>query len=364
MACTRAERKEPGGRRPPRKMGGFAKAACGLVAAAVLAGCGVKKETLYVYTWSDYVDQGVVEAFEKENSCRVIIDTFDTNESMYAKLRAGGVGYDLIFPSTYYLQMLADAKLIQPFNLDLLPSVRKNFDPQFRDKAFDPSLTWAVPYTVVYTCMAVNGKRFPALEPTWNLYLDERFAGRATLIDDMRMTIGAALKALGYSLNSVRPEEIEAAKGLVIKWKRNIARFENEAYKTGLASSEFFLCMAYSGDIAQVQEETPDIKFIYPKEGFPCSCDEMCIPADARHVGLAHKFVDFLYKPEWAARNIAYIGFLSPVKPAYALLPAKYRDSPVYFPPPEDLKRAESLRYIGKSLELYIHAWDEIRAAE
>jgi spermidine/putrescine transport system substrate-binding protein len=333
-----------------------------LAAVLLLAGCGAKKNVLYVYTWSDYIDPGLVAAFEKQYDCAVKIDTFDTNEAMYAKLRAGGGGYDVIFPSTFFIKMLVDNKMLQPLNHDLLPHVGANFDPRFRDKIYDGSLTYTVPYTVFYTGLAFRTDKTPGLDPSWNLFLDARFKGRSTLIGDMHMTIGAALKTLGFSLNSTNVVELEQARDVVIKWKANIARFENEAYKTGLASSEFLLCMAYSGDIVQVQEEAPEVTFVYPKEGYPCSCDEMAIPASAKNVELAHRFINFIYDPEWAAKNICYTGFCSPVTPAYAKIPAKYRDNAAIFPSDEDLGRAEVMRYLGEATPLYTRVWDEIKA--
>ena len=335
-----------------------------LAMATLLTGCGPKKPVLYVYTWSDYIDPELVVAFEKQYGCTVKIDTFDTNEAMYAKLRAGGGGYDVIFPSTFFIKMLADSQMIQPLKRELLPNVMKNFDPRFRDKIYDGSLTYTVPYTVFYTGLAYRRDKTPDVKPSWNAYLDPRFKGRSTLIGDMHMTIGAALKTLGHSLNSTNVVELEQARDLVIKWKANIARFENEAYKTGLASSEFLLCMAYSGDIVQVQEEAPEVTFIYPKEGYPCSCDEMAIPATARSVELAHHFINFIYEPEWAAKNICYTGFCSPVTPAYAKIPAKYRDNTAIFPSDEDLSRAEVMRYLGAATALYTRIWDEIKASE
>lgn len=330
----------------------------------LIAGCGLKKNVLYVYTWSDYIDPQLVAAFEKQYGCSVKIDTFDTNEAMYAKLRAGGGGYDVIFPSTFFIKMLADNQMIQPLNHGLLPNVTRNFDTRFRDKIYDRYLTFTVPYTVFYTGLAYRKDKTSDVSPSWNLYLDARFKGRSTLIGDMHMTIGAALKTLGYSLNSTNVVELEQARDLVITWKANIARFENEAYKTGLASSEFLLCMAYSGDIVQVQEEAPEVTFIYPKEGFPCSCDEMAIPSSSRNVELAHHFINFLYEPEWAAKNICYTGFCSPVAPAYAKIPAKYRDNTAIFPSDEDLSRAEVMRYLGEATALYTRIWDEIKAHE
>jgi len=332
--------------------------------ALLLSGCGAKKPTLFVYTWSDYIDPTLVAAFEKQHACTVKIDTFDTNEAMYAKLRAGGGGYDVIFPSTFFIKMLVDNQMIQPLKHDLLPNVGANFDKRFRDKIYDGSLTYTVPYTVFYTGLAYRKDKTPGLAPSWNLYMDPQFKGRSTLIGDMHMTIGAALKTLGYSLNSTNVVELEQARDLVIKWKANIARFENEAYKTGLASSEFLLCMAYSGDIVQVQEEAPEVTFIYPKEGYPCSCDEMAIPATAKNVELAHAFINMVYDPDWAAKNIGYTGFCSPVTPAYAKIDPKYRNNTAIFPSDEDLGRAEVMRYLGDATALYTRIWDEIKAHE
>jgi len=335
-----------------------------LAAAFFFVGCGSRKPTLYVYTWSDYIDPNLVAAFEKQYDCTVKIDTFDTNEAMYAKLRAGAGGYDVIFPSTFFIKMLVDNKMLLPLNHDLLPNVGKNFDNRFRDKIYDGSLTYTVPYTVFYTGIAYRKDKTPDLTPSWNLYLGPQFKGRSTLIGDMHMTIGAALKTLGYSLNSTNVVELEQARDLVIKWKTNIARFENEAYKTGLASSEFLLCMAYSGDIVQVQEEAPQVTFVYPKEGYPCSCDEMVIPATAEHVELAHHFINFIYDPDWAAKNICYTGFCSPVAPAYTKIPDKYRNNTAIFPSDDDLGRAEVMRYLGEATALYTRIWDEIKAHE
>ena len=323
-----------------------------------------EEKVLNIYNWSEYIPQAVLDQFTAETGIKIVYSTFDTNEAMYAKLRAGGGGYDVIFPSTFFIKMLADNKMIQPLKHDLLPNVGKNFDSRFRDKIYDGSLTYTVPYTVFYTGIAYRKDKTPDLKPSWNLYMDPQFKGRSTLIGDMHMTIGAALKTLGFSLNSTNVAELEQARDLVIKWKANIARFENEAYKTGLASDEFRLCMAYSGDIVQVQEEAPQVTFVYPTEGYPCSCDEMAIPSTAKNVDLAHKFINYIYDPDWAAKNICYTGFCSPVAPAYSKIPPKYRNNTAIVPSDEDLSRAEVMRYLGEATALYTRIWDEIKAHE
>ena len=334
-----------------------------VTAALFCSSCGPKKTVLYVYNWSDYLSPDLITAFEKENNCVVKIDTFDTNEAMYSKITAGGAAYDVIFPSTYFIQMLVDNKLVQPLNHALLPNVAANFDHRIGDKIYDSKMVYSVPYTINYTGLAYRKDKVDTVEASWESYMEARVKGRSTMLSDMHMTLGAALKTLGYSLNSSNELELAKARDVVIRWKSRIARFENEAYKTGLASGEFLLCMAYSGDIVQVQEESKDVVFVYPKEGYPCSCDEMVIPSNARHVELAHKFINFIYDSEWAAKNIAYTGFYSPVTHVAEKLPEKYRNNLTIFPKNEDLARGEVMRYLGEATRLYTKMWDQILAA-
>ena len=192
--------------------------------------CGSKKTALYVYNWSDYLSPELIAAFEKENNCVVKVDTFDTNEGMYSKIIAGGAAYDVIFPSTYFIQMLVDNKLIQPLNHALLPNVAAHFDQRVGDKIYDAKMVYSVPYTINYTGLAYRKDKADAIAASWESYMDPRVKGRSTMLSDMHMTLGAALKTLGYSLNSSNELELAQARDVVIRWKSRIARFENEAY--------------------------------------------------------------------------------------------------------------------------------------
>ena len=119
-------------------------------AVAALAGCAEKKPTLHVYTWSDYIKPELVAQFERENNCKVVIDTYASNEEMYAKLKAGATGYDLLFPSSYMVKIMNDQGMLQKLNLDLIPN-RVNIDPDYMKLAFDPTMDHSVPYTVTIT---------------------------------------------------------------------------------------------------------------------------------------------------------------------------------------------------------------------
>lgn len=336
---------------------------CGLLALATV-GCGRKeKAVLHVYTWADYVKPELVQRFEQENNCQVVIDTFDSNEAMYAKIKAGATGYDLLFPSSYMVKLMNDQGMLQPLDHALLPNL-SHLDPDYLKVALDPKMDHSVPYMLTYTGIAYLKSRVPNPEASWAMFDREDLKGRVTMLDDMRETIGAALKFLGYSLNTSDDKQLEEAKEVVLRWRKNLAKFENEQYKSGIASSEFLLVHGYSGDILQVQEENEDIAFVLPREGFSISCDDMVIPQGAKQAALAHAFINFLHDPAVAAENCEFISYLCPNQDCYALLPEEMRDDPAVFPPAEIRAKGEVIADLGEVQAKYVKIWDQIKGGE
>ena len=336
--------------------------------AAVLAVGGVacagwfkSKPALHVYTWADYIKPELVTRFEKANGCKVIIDTFDSNEAMYAKLKAGATGYDLLTPSSYMVKLMIDQGMLQPLQGGKIPN-RVNVDPDYLKIALDPKMDYSVPYMITYTGLAYLKSRVKDVEPTWALLDRPDIKARATMLNDMRETVGAALKFLGYSLNTTDAGELAKARDVVLRWKKNLAKFENEQYKTGLASGEFLLVHGYSGDILQVQSENDDMAFVLPKEGFSVSCDDLVIPKDARQVELAHAFINFFHDPDVAAENTEFIQYLCPNAPAYVKMSEELRANPAVFPPPDVRAKGEMIRDLGADNAAYTRVWDEIKA--
>jgi spermidine/putrescine transport system substrate-binding protein len=319
---------------------------------------------LHLYTWADYIKPELVQRFEAENGCQVVIDTFDSNEAMYAKIKAGASGYDVLVPSSYMVKLLFEQGLLQKLDLTQLPNVTRNVDPEYRKLAVDPTFDHSVPYMLTYTGLAYLRSRVTDFAPSWAMLDRQDLKARMTMLNDMRETLGAALKFLGYSLNTTSEEELAKARDVVIRWKQNLAKFENEQYKTGLASGEFLLVHGYSGDIAQVQAENEDIEFALPAEGFSVSCDDMAIPANARNVKLAHAFINFLHDPAVAAENTDFIQYLCPNQASYALLSEEIRSNPVIFPPPEMRAKGEVIEDLGEHNAKYTKVWDEIKGAE
>ena len=373
-------------------------AAAAIAAAAVMAGCskqdgedkvdlsgqakaaaksaglsGKEGKTLHIYTWSDYVAPEVLEGFKKALGVKVVIDTFDSNEAMYAKLKAGGTGYDIITPSSYFVPLMVREKLVRKLDHSKLPNVRPNFDKSFADQVFDPTFEYNVPYAVTYTGFMYRKDKVPAGVDvaTWKVLDNPAFKGKVTLLDDIREVIGAGLMSLGYPLNSDKPVEIEAAVAQVLKWKQNIRKFDAESYKTEVASGATWIGHGYSTDATQVilgdeDEGNPprkDIGFALPKEGFVIAVDEMVIPVSAPEPELAYAFINYVYTTEVAKANMEYIMGPMPVKPGIAALDEDYRKKIVL--DQNVLKNGQVLRPIDDSpavKALYDKAWDRIKA--
>jgi len=336
------------------------------LALGVLAGCGPSKPELHIYTWSDYIDGEVIKQFEERNSCRVIVDTFDSNEAMYAKLQAGSTGYDIMMPSSYQIPLMAKNKMIRELDHSKLPNVKKNFDPAFAASLLDPTFKYNVPYMVTYTGIAYRKDKIGnAPIDSWKVFESAPLKGRMSLLSDMRETLGAALKSLGYSLNTEKQEEVDKAVEVVLNWKKNIAKFDNEQYKTAVDSGEWFIGHGYSSDITQVMIDNDKVGFSLPKEGFTIAFDEMVIAADAPQPELAYKFIDFCYEKDVAKANMEGVAAPMPVKAALEALDPKLK--PLITFSAETLKRGEVLKdFDDKPVvrDMYIKAWDKIKAGE
>lgn len=333
-----------------------------LAAVAVAGGCRKPLPVLHVYTWADYVKPELVARFERDHACRVVIDTFDSNEALYAKVRAGATGYDVMTPSTYMTGVLFAQGLLRPLDPALIPN-RKNVDPDYLKIALDPQMHHSVPYMLVKSGIAYRRSRVKEVVASWRMFDRTDLKGRITLLNDMRETIGAALKSLGYSLNTTDEAQLARARDVVIRWKRNAAKFENEQYKSGIASGEFLLVHGYSGDILQVQKENPDVAFLIPQEGTSVACDDLVIPKAAREVALAHAWIDFLHDPDVAAENTRFLSYLCPNRAAYEKLGDEVRKNPAIFMDPEVRAKSEVVRDLGADNAKYVKVWDEIKAA-
>jgi spermidine/putrescine transport system substrate-binding protein len=336
----------------------------------ILCSCEEKQEsvlnteppTLHVYMWADYVKPELVKQFEHENKCRVVIDTFDSNEAMFAKLKAGASGFDVALPSSYMVKVMKEQEMIAQIDRSMIPNMIQ-ITSDVANRVHDKMMTHSVPYAVSHTVLAYRKDRLEKVEPTWSLLVREDVKGRTTLLNDMRETLGSALKALGHSINTRDEQHLEQARDLVIRWKQNSAKFENEGYKTGIDSGEFFLVMGYSGDLFQVVEENDKVGIAIPKEGVTMSCDEFVILRRGQNPFLAHKFINFFLEPKIAAENMQWMGYLCPNKGALDLVARTFLEHPAIQLPDEVKEKVEVIEDLGPDLAKFTKVWDEIKAA-
>ena len=355
-----------------------ARLALAALAASLLVGCSRAPEAasegeLHIYTWSDYIAPELIEKFQDQYHCTIVIDTFDSNENMYAKLKAGGSGYDLITPTSYLIATMAREGLIVPLDHDQIPNVRANFAQDFKTQLIDDSFTYSAPYAVTYTGFCYDKTKVPADADiaTWKILENPAIRGKATLLDDMREVLGGGLMSLGYSLNSRDPAEIDAAVEEILKWKKNIRKFDAESYKTEIPSGATWLGQAYSTDAMQVIEgdeeagmpPSPDIGFILPREGYSIGFDELVLSAKAPNPALAYQFINFLYEGENAKLNMEYILGPMPVQPGIDALDPDFRDQIILSP--DIIAAGQKILPIDDdpaAMALYQKAWDRVKA--
>ncbi len=333
------------------------------LSACLLAGCSKSKPTLHLYNWVDYIKPELMTQFEQENNCLVVLDTYDSNEAMYAKLKAGATGYDVAYPSSYMVQIMRQQGMLEKLDHGLLPNLT-HLDPTSFDVSLDPSVEVAVPYTVSYTGIGYLKSKVENVVPSWTMFDRKDLAGRMTMLDDMRETIAAGLRVCGFSSNSKSDEELAKARDVVLGWKKNIAKFENEQYKSGLANGEFVLVHGYVGDLLQIQAQNPDIGIFFPQEGFVMTCDCMVIPKGAKQVELAHKWINFMLDPKIAAENTGFTQYPCPNKDSYPLLDQAVRENPAIMLPPEVRAKGEVNLDLGEDNAKYVKIWDEIKAGQ
>jgi spermidine/putrescine transport system substrate-binding protein len=319
--------------------------------------------TLNLYTWSDYFDPEVVAQFEREHQCRVVIDYFDSNEAMFAKINGGARGYDLLTPSSYMVSVMRQQNLLMKFDPALVPNT-KNIDPGFLRFSSDDAFTYSVPYTRTVTGVGFNTEQVEAPKASWAIFGDARYAGRMTMLNDMREAMGAALKYLGHSLNTRDDAEIDAARDLLIQWKKNLAKFEVDEAKRGLGAGEFFAVQLYNGDVALVMQESEDVSFFIPEEGSSVASDDFVIPTFAKQPELAMAFVNYMLDTETAAANMEGILYYMPIPEALELVDEELRNNRAFNIPTALLGKCEVIQDLGADNAKYTRAWDAVRAAE
>lgn len=331
-----------------------------LLSTSLICGCK-KQETLHIYTWSDYLDPDFIAKFEKENNCKVVIDTFDSNETMYAKLKAGATGYDICFPTEYFIPILKNENIIEKIDISKLPNVEKNIDRRF---CTNDNLNYYIPYAFSCTGILYRKDKFSNINiKTWDDMFAMKSIARICMFDDIREIIGLALKSNGFSVNSTKEEELLIASKTAYKWKKAAIKMDNEGYKNGIANGEIDFAMGYNADAIQLMMEMgDDIEFIVPPVGTTSSMDTIAIFKSSTKKDLAYKFINALYERETAVKNSEYICAPMPIQNLTEYLSDDYKKIKYMFITDELLKRCETIEDIGDTIEFYNKVWDIIKS--
>jgi spermidine/putrescine transport system substrate-binding protein len=328
-----------------------------MLVTALFFGCGPQKETLNLYNWSYYIPYEVIQTFEKEFNVRVNLDSYDSNEMMYAKISAGNAGYDIVVPSSDYASLMITQNMLQPINLELLPNF-EGIDARVIEQmqSYDPGNRYTVPYFEGATGVHVNSQYVHNFEESWHIFDRTDLKNRMTLMNDPRETLGAALKTLGYSVNSRNQAQIKAAKEQVLQWKKNILKFDAESFGKDFASQNIYVAHGYAEVVLKELENRDNHHFFIPNEGTVMYLDNLVILKSSTKSELAHQFINFLLRPEVHAK-IADAYYYPTLITAAELL----RTTKAPYSLQDALDKGSELRLdVGEALSYYNTAWNEI----
>ena len=325
-----------------------------------------EEKELNFYNWDTYIGEDTLSNVNEATGVTVRMDLFADNDELFAKLKDGNPGYDLIVPTNDYVERMIQANMLDQIDHDKIPNFA-NVGEAFKDGAFDPGRKFSMPYmwgtiALGYRISEVEGGKAPE---SWGALFDsDQYSGRISLLGDAQNVIGHALKYLGYSLNSTSAAEIKQAEELIIAQKQHIKVFADDNGQDLLAAGEVDLAQEWNGDILQVMEEDDDISLTVPKEGGLLWQDCLCIPTGAPHPENAHNFINFILDAEEGKDIAEYIYYATPNEAAKALAEPDYAQNPAIFPSDETLAKCESAIFLGQEVtRMYDEAWTRINAA-
>ena len=334
-----------------------------LLSIFTLISCGESRDenTLYVYSWADYIPQFVYSDFEAETGIKVVEDIYSSNEVMYTKIKAGGEGYDIIMPSADYYEIMMKEDMLAKLDKTQLENIQYIDDVYMAKlREFDSENDYGVPYMRGITCIAVNKKFVKDYPKDYTIYNREDLAGRMTLLDDMREVLVPALALNGYKQDADSVEAMDKAKATILDWKKNIAKFDSESYGKGFANGDFWVVQGYPDNIYRElsEEDRENVDFIIPpgEQGYS-SIDSFVILKDSKNYDKALQFINYIHRPDVYAKISDAIEIPSINLEADKLVTKK----PLY--DVSKTKDAQLLRDIGDKLDIQNKYWQEILIA-
>lgn len=320
-------------------------------------------DVLYVYNWTEYMPQDVLQRFTKETGIKVVYNTFDSNESMYAKLKLVKGAYDVVVPSTYFVSRMIREGMLEKLDKSRLPNL-KHLDPALLDTPFDPGNAYSVPYLWGTTGIGVTPHRHdPKTVTAYRDLWRPEYKRQVLLTDDIREVFGMTFLVLGYPFNDTEPEHIKQAYEKLTELMPNVVLFNSDAPRMPYLNEEASIGLIWNGEVNQANMETESefISYVYPEEGIMAWVDNLSIPAGAKHVEAAHTFINFLLRPEIAKAICEEIGYATPNKTARELLPDSLKNDPTLFPGQDVMEKARFTRDIGDTIKIYEQYWERLK---
>jgi putrescine transport system substrate-binding protein len=341
---------------------------------------GAQGQVVNVYNWSDYIEPSLIEDFSKETGIKVRYDTFDSNDTLETKLLAGKSGYDVVVPTGFFLERQIKAGVFQKLDKSKLPNL-VNLWPEITQRlaTHDPGNLYAVNYMWGTTGIGYNvAKARAALGPdakidSWDIvFKPENLAKFKScgvyLLDSSDDILPAALKYLGFDPNSRSEAELQKATDLVSKIRPSVRKFHSSEYLNALASGEICFAVGFSGDVKQAQKRAAEAKngieiaYAIPKEGAQLWFDNLAIPKDAKHVAEAHAFINYLQKPEVAAKNSNLISYANGNLASQKFVDKEILEDRTIYPDEATMSRLYTIKvYDAATQRLMNRLWTRIK---
>lgn len=348
-----------------KKGTGALRAAAAFVAASLTAGTASAAD-LVISNWDGYMAKDIAESFKAATGLEIEVVNHATNEEIMGKIMAGqGKGYDVVFVSSPFAEVLNHQGLVEPLDKAAIPNLG-NLYPEAANLAYDPGNAFSVPYTWGTTGLCYRSDKVSAAPESWMSLLQpsDDVKGKTTMLATDRWLMGAGLLAKGYSVNETDPAKINEARDLLIEAKKTLLAYDDTTFYSKLVSGEASLVHAWDGWCNYGIAENKDIKFVVPKEGSDLWIDTIVVMKNSENKDNAMKFINFILDAKnhaWAAENILY---KVPNKSAMESLPAALGEQyPNMKMPPDELVKYELLRDLGPAQKDYSRAVSEIKAA-
>jgi len=339
---------------------------------------GAQERVVNVYNWSDYIDQSIIDDFTKETGIKVIYDVFDSNEILETKLLAGGSGYDIVVPTSNFLVRQIEAGVYQKLDKSKLPNIANMWDVvTSRVAKYDPDNAYSINWMWGTVGLGYNEKKVQeALGvdkiDSWDVFFNpEKLSKLADcgvyVLDSPADIIPITLKYLGLDPESKSPDDLAKVEETLLKIRPYIRKFHSSEYINALANGDICLAVGWSGDVFQARDRAAEadqgvtVGYIIPKEGTEMWFDQMAIPADAPHVAEAHEFLNFIMKPEEAAKATNYVFFPNGNKASQQFIDKEILNDPAVYPDEATLAKLFTVSpYDPKTQRLVTRVWTKI----